>query len=163
MPALCWRLAVWSAVSASVLAAGPAFAGAPGADELKQTETPPPGWKAASQRDEIRPTFSFEPKGGPKANGALVITAADSVGQHGWFQKGFPVTGGKCYRFQVVRKAQGVAVPRRSVVARVVWQDARGKAVLADVPGGREKEAGPIPLAEPEHPLDGETDPQGWT
>src|SRR5205814_214956 len=35
--------------------------------------------------------------------------------------------------------------------------------VLADVPQGREKESGPVPLAEPEHPLDAGTDRQGWT
>ncbi|HKB42689.1 MAG TPA: carbon-nitrogen hydrolase family protein, partial [Gemmataceae bacterium] len=162
MAALCWRLAVLSALSASVLA-GPVSAGAPGTDEPKQTEPYPPGWQAASQRDEIRPRFSFEPKGGPKGSGTFVIAAANSVGQHGWFQKVFPLTGGKFYRFQAVRKAEAVAVPRRSVLARIVWQDAKGKPVLADVPAGREKEAGPIPLAEPEHPLDGETDEQGWT
>jgi predicted amidohydrolase len=35
--------------------------------------------------------------------------------------------------------------------------------VLADAPPGREKEAGHVPLAEPEHPLDGPTDERGWT
>src|SRR6266542_1154358 len=163
MSALCWRLAVLSALSASILAAGPVSAGAPTQDEPKQSEPYPPGWKAASQRDEIRPSFSFELKGGPRGNAAFVIAAANSVGQHGWFQKVFPLSGGKFYRFQAVRKAEAVAVPRRSVVARIVWQDARGKPVLADVPAGHEKEAGPIPLAKPEHPLDGETDEQGWT
>src|SRR5262245_31165661 len=123
---------------------------------------PPAGWEQVSRREEIRPAFSFEPRGGPNAGGVFVITAADSVGQHGWWQKTFPVTGGKFYRFQAARRTERVAVPRRSVVARIVWQDAKGKAVPADVPPGREKEAGPVPLAEPEHPLDGATR-QGWT
>jgi predicted amidohydrolase len=151
------RFAVLSAVFVLLLPAAPDFAAAPGVEPF------PPGWKAVSQRDEIRPTFSFEPKGGPNGHGAFVIAAADSVGQHGWFQKAFPLTGGKVYRFQAVRKTEAVAVPRRSVVARIVWQDAQGKAVLADVPASREKEVGPIPLAEPEHPLDGETDSHDWT
>src|SRR5206468_2919061 len=86
----------------------------------KQTPSYPPGWKAACQRDEIRPTFSFESKGGPNGHGAFVIAAADSVGQHGWFQKVFPLTGGRVYRFQAVRKAEAVAVPRRGGVA---WSD----------------------------------------
>src|SRR5437764_2103592 len=77
MVALYCRLAVLSVVSAAMLAAGPACAGAPGTDGPKQTLSYPPGWKAACQRDEIRPTFSFEPKGGPKGKGAFVLAAAD--------------------------------------------------------------------------------------
>jgi hypothetical protein len=123
----------------------------------------PTGWKPVSQRQEIRPAFSFDPKGRPKGGGAFVITAADSVGQHGWVRKTFPVRGGKFYRFEALRKTERVAVPRRSVVARIVWQDVRGKAVLADVPASRQKEAGPVPLAEPGHPLDAGTDRHGWT
>ena len=123
----------------------------------------PSGWEQVSQRQEILPDFSFDPTGGPKGGGAFVITAADSVGQHGWCQKTFPVGGGRFYRFQAVRRTHRVGVPRRSAVVRIVWQDAAGKAVRADVPPGREKEPGPLPLAEPEHPLDGETDRLGWT
>jgi predicted amidohydrolase len=123
----------------------------------------PAGWGPVSQREEIRPAFSFDPAGGPNGGGAFVLTAADSVGQHGWVQKVFPVTGGTFYRFQAARKTERVAVPRRSAIARVVWQDAKGKPVLADVPPGHEKETGPVPLAEPEHPLDAGTDKDGWT
>jgi predicted amidohydrolase len=47
--------------------------------------------------------------------------------------------------------------------ARVVWQDEHGNLVPADVPLGREAAGRPVPSAEPEHPLDGETDGQGWT
>src|SRR5262245_27219591 len=131
----------------------------------KPSERPPfpAGWEQVSQREEISPACSFDPSGGPKGGGAFVITASDCVGQHGWVQKTFPVTGGKFYRFQAMRRTDGVAVPRRSAVARIVWQDSKGKPVRADVPAGRETEAGPIPLAEPEHPLDAGTDPQGWT
>ncbi len=123
----------------------------------------PPGWGPACQRDEVRPTFSFDPTGGPKGDGAFVLTAANSVGQHGWFRKVFPVAGGKFYRFTALRKTHNVALPRRSAVVRIVWQDDRGKAVLADVPAARRGETGPVPLAEPEHPLDAGTDSRGWT
>jgi CelD/BcsL family acetyltransferase involved in cellulose biosynthesis len=37
---------------------------------------------------------------------------------------------------------------------RIVWQDDAGKSVKADPPPGREDDKGPVPLAEPEHPLD---------
>jgi predicted amidohydrolase len=118
----------------------------------------PSDWQQAAQREEIRPAFSFDQKAG-----ALVITTDDSVGQQGWFEKSFPVTGGKFYHFHALRKTSDVAVPRRSCPVRIVWKDAQGKEVRADPPPGREKEAGYLPIAEPEHPLDGPTDKQGWT
>lgn len=123
----------------------------------------PPGWQPAAPRDEARPSFTFDPNGGPKADGAFVIAAADAPGQQGRVQKSFPVTGGKTYRFSAVRKTERVASPRRSALARVVWLDDKGRPVLADPPPGREKEPGSVPLAEPEHPLDGPADGRGWT
>lgn len=137
------------------------------ADPLAPPRTPetaqfPPGWEAVAQRDEIRPTFSFEPKGGLKGSGAFVIVAGDSVSQHGRIQKVFTVSGGKYYRFGAMRKTVEVEVPRRSAPVRIVWQDEAGKPVPADPPPGRETETGSVPLAEPEHPLDGSMD-HGWT
>ncbi len=155
MSARRWCLAVLGLVS--VL--GAAAVQTPSAESTRL----PAGWGPASPREEIRPTFAFDPAGGPKGGGAFVITAGDSVGYHGWVRKAFPVTGGTFYRFEAARKTERVAVPRRSAVVRIVWQDDTGKAVLADVPPGREKETGPIPLAEPEHPLDAGTDGDGWT
>lgn len=123
----------------------------------------PPGWEAAAPREEIRPAFSYEPQGGPQEEGAFVIATDDSVAQQGRIQKIFPVSGGKFYQFSARRKTVGVEVSRRSTPVRIVWQDDKGQAVLADPPAGREQEAGAIPLAEPEHPLDGSTDQKGWT
>ena len=60
----------------------------------------PPGWQAGSPRAEIRPGFSFDPKGGPNGDGSLVISADEREGLSGWWQKAFPVTGGQYYRFQ---------------------------------------------------------------
>jgi predicted amidohydrolase len=125
--------------------------------------TLPEGWHACSPRDEIRPTFSHRIADGASRNGMFVITTGDAVEQHGWVQKSFPVIGGKTYMIQVNRRTENVATPRRSTPVRIVWQDANGRPVLADVPAGREKEGGPVPLAEPEHPLDGKTDDCGTT
>src|SRR5262249_45959780 len=47
------------------------------------------GWSAAAPRDEIRPRFGYDPHGGPNQDGALVITADDREGLHGWFHKAF--------------------------------------------------------------------------
>src|SRR5215831_12425724 len=65
-------------------------------------------WKPASPREEIKPSFSFNPHGGPKQNGSWIITADERAGLHGWWQKTFPVTGGKHYRFHALRKVHDV-------------------------------------------------------
>jgi predicted amidohydrolase len=123
----------------------------------------PPGWTPQSPRDEIRPAFAFDPDGGPQKSSCFIITHDQRGGLDGWFQKSFPVTGGEWYRFHAVRKTDGVTVPRRSCLVRVVWQDDRGKLVPADVPEQQAKELGHVPTAEPEHPSDGKTDADGWT
>lgn len=129
----------------------------------KSVESFPGNWQPMAQRDETRPRFSYDPKGGPDGSGAFVISTSASVGENGWFQKSYPVTGGKFVRFEAVRKVDHVAAPFRSAVVRIVWQDAMGKSVLSDVPANREAANASIPLAEPEHPLDTGTTTNGWT
>jgi predicted amidohydrolase len=133
------------------------------AHAAQAAERLPSGWEGAAQREEIRPSFSYDPATGPQRKGALVIVADDSPAQHGYLQKTFPVEGGRHVRFEVFRKTSRVDNPRRSAPVRIVWQDEQGKAVRADPPAGREDEAGSLPIAEPEHPLDGTTDKDGWT
>ena len=123
----------------------------------------PNDWQSIAPRDEIRPAFSFERKGGPKKTGSFVITHDQRDGLDGWFQKSFAVSGGEFYRFHAVRQTRNVSVPRRSALVRVLWQDAAGHMVSADVPDRQIKELGHTPSAEPEHPIDGATDAQGWT
>lgn len=124
----------------------------------------PDGWQPAAARDEIEPRFVFDPKGGPKGDGSLAILADRREELHGWWQKTMSITGGKFYRFHAVRKTHNVEVPRYSAVARIVWQDDKGKWVHADAPPLRtpaSKDMGYLPLAEPEYPVDAkETD--GW-
>ena len=81
----------------------------------------------------------------------FVITSDARDGLHGWYQNSFPVTGGKYYRFFALRKVDGVAVPRKSVYARVLWRYA-GEPVSSDPPEGGA--AGHVPTAEPEYPAD---------
>lgn len=102
----------------------------------------------------------FEPR--VDGSAGLQIVAGDSSGAHGWYENWQPVIGGKHYRFSVERKTENVKTPRRSAIVRVVWSDEQGRPVKADPPPGRENETGPLPLAEPEHPLDGNTK-DGWT
>jgi predicted amidohydrolase len=123
----------------------------------------PDGWKTVAPRDEIRPTFSFDPGGGPKKDGALVIAADGREGLHGWFEKSFPVAGGKHYHFHAVRKVHGVEVPRRSAVVRVLWRDDAGKPVPTSEPPVKGYLKGFAGHAEAEHPIDKGINPAGWT
>jgi predicted amidohydrolase len=131
---------------------------------LASAATPSPdGWQTVAPRDEIRPSFSFNPKGGPKKTGSLIVAHDQREGLDGSFQKTFAANGGEYYRFHAVRKTHEVAFPRRSALARVLWRDETGHAVAADVPDHQIKELGHVPSAEPEFPVDGATDTQGWT
>ena len=123
----------------------------------------PNGWQTFAPRDEIRPKFSFEPRGGPKNAGSMVVTHDHRDGLDGWFQKSFAVGGGDYYHFRAVRKTHKVSEPRRSALVRVLWQDEAGRTVSADVPDRQIKELGHVPSAEPEYPMDGATDSNGWT
>ena len=134
-------LMVAASAAVNPLAAPPAPPDPPAHGEL------PAGWTNAAPRDELRPRFAFEPKGG-----AFTITSDEREGLHGWFQKTYPVTGGKHYAFSAHRRTEKVAVPRRSVFARVVWRDDNDKPVPSDPPEGGA--TGSVPTAEPEYPTD---------
>src|SRR5262249_27855466 len=54
----------------------------------------PDGWQHKAPRDEIKPRFTYDAKGGPKQTGSFVITADKIEGQHGWWQKAFSIVGG---------------------------------------------------------------------
>lgn len=122
----------------------------------------PEGWSHRSPRDEIAPRFSYEPQGGPKRTGALVITADAREGLIGHWRRTFPVTGGQHYRFSTLRRVVNTD-GRRTAVVRILWRDAKGRAVNHDEPSPASYRPGSIPRSEPEFPADGPTDAQGWT
>jgi predicted amidohydrolase len=122
----------------------------------------PDGWSATAPRDEIRPAFTYDPSGGPDARGCLVITADRRDGLDGWWKKTFPVTGGKHYRFDARYKAEGVTVPRRSVVVEVHWRDAQGRKVPLDEPAVTDYLRGSTAMAETEFPTTRGVDAKGW-
>jgi predicted amidohydrolase len=126
------------------------------------TRPAPPGWATAAPRDELRPAFDFEPAGGADGKGAWVIRAGRREGEHGWWTRTYPVQGGKHYRFAASYRATGVAVPRRSVVARLLWQDDRGRPVVQDRANARTFAPAYGALAEAEHPATRGTG-DGWT
>jgi predicted amidohydrolase len=123
----------------------------------------PDGWQATAPRQEIRPDFSLDPKGGRDGKGSLGISADNRQGLDGYWTRTFPIKPGQYYRFHAVRKVANVSLPRRSAVARILWRDDKGKRVPADSPAASDYLKGWVPIAEPEYPTDKDTDAEGWT
>jgi predicted amidohydrolase len=120
-------------------------------------------WQQASPREEIRPGFIFEAQGGRNGGARLVIESSSAEGLSGSWFKTVPIAGGSQYRFEAWRKTRGATSPRRSTVARVVWQDDKGKPVPHDGPTLTSVLKGWKATAEPEYPADRSTDANGWT
>ena len=53
----------------------------------------PDGWTTAAPRDEIRPKFAYDARGGRDGKGAFVITADGREGLDGWWTKTIAVRG----------------------------------------------------------------------
>ncbi len=123
----------------------------------------PEGWKVDAPREEIRPQFAFDAKGGPDGQGALVIRADGREGLDGGWVKTFPIVGGRFYHFQVKRRVENVPLARRSAIVKITWLDAKGQRVTCDDPVVTGYLRGFKPVAEAEHPMDKATDAQGWT
>jgi predicted amidohydrolase len=139
---------VWTASSADPKGAG---------------ATAPDGWTTSAPRDEIRPAFAYEPTGGLDGKGVFVIQHDRRQGLDGYWTKTFPVRGGQHYRFAVRYQARGVALPRRSIVAKLDWRDAHGHKVVLDEPAVTSYLRGAAPQAESEFPAPTGTDAAGWT
>jgi predicted amidohydrolase/tetratricopeptide (TPR) repeat protein len=121
------------------------------------------GWTTSAPREEIRPSFSFDARGGRDGKGALVIAAGDRDGLDGWWTTTVPVKGGSHYRFHGARKTDRLPLARQNAVVRIVWQDDSGRSVSLDAPAVTGYLKGWKPTAEPEYPTDKQTDAQGWT
>src|SRR3954467_10657812 len=120
-------------------------------------------WTTHAPREEIKPAFRLQQNGGREGREALVIAGDQREGTSGWWQKTLPVEGGKTYRFTGWGKRDGVASPRQSGLARVLWRDEKGNPVKRDEPTAGRYLHGSKATAEPEYPADGTTDATGWT
>jgi predicted amidohydrolase len=123
----------------------------------------PAGWTTRSPRDELRPRFSYDRQGGRDKQGALIIEHEQREGLHGWWQRTYPVAGNQYYHFSAQRKVSHIAVPRRSAVVRILWQDDAGKPVPMNEPPAKGYLVGYAGAAEADHPTDRQTDADGWT
>jgi predicted amidohydrolase len=123
----------------------------------------PLGWTTASPRAEIRPEFSFDPRGGPGGSGCFVIHTDGRPGLDGCWTHTYPVSGGRHYRFQVLYRARNVPIPRRSVLVKIHWRDDRGRSVSLDEPAVTSYLRGVTGMAETEFPTTKHTRADGWT
>jgi predicted amidohydrolase len=139
----------------------------------QNTGKAPEGWHTAAPREEIRPAFAYQERGGHADKGSLVIQHDGREGLDGFWTRTFQVEGGQYYDFHAFRKTEGVAIPRRSAVVRLLWQDDKGRHVLRDEAAGSSHDplaryAGDVlpgftPQAEAEYPTEKLTDAAGWT
>ena len=134
-----------------------------GASSFAGDPVAPDGWTTGAPREEIAPAFSFDPAGGPEHKGSLVIRSDAREGLIGRWTKIFPIKGGEHYRFSTRRKVAGPEPARRTGVARILWQDEKGRPVMHDEPSYASFQPGTNPRAEPEYPDDGAADANGWT
>ena len=126
-------------------------------------DSTPNGWSTAAPRDEIRPDFALDAHGGPQGTPAFVIRADAREGLDGWWAKTFPVTSQRHYRFAVLYRADGVALPRRSVVVKLNWRDDHDRQVPESEPVVDSVLKGFRTMAETDFPAPCATHADGWT
>jgi hypothetical protein len=80
----------------------------------------------------------------------------------GMDSKTFPIKGGQYYQFRALRRTENVASPRRSVLARILWRDEKGRAVRHDGSGAKSYAPGEAPVSEPEYPTERSMSEAGW-
>ncbi len=117
------------------------------------------GWQQESPRDAIAPQFSIE-AGDERL---LVLEAAGREGVNGKWAKTMGVEADQYYQFQALRKTEGIAVPRRSVLVRLVWLDEEGRRAVTQEYVNPDYFGPGVTRADPDYPTDGYVDADGWT
>lgn len=120
-------------------------------NQLSGKGSAPDGWTAESPRDELRPRFTWDTTS-EHSPGSLVISGDEREGLMGNWTRTIPVEAGRYYRFSVGRKTQGVVLPRRTAVARILWLDAAGHKATHGEPSFVSYRPGERLQAEPEFP-----------
>lgn len=123
----------------------------------------PAGWTAEASREEIRPKFLYNAKGGRSGSGSFVIETGELDGMDGFWRRSFPVEGGKFYLFDAYRKATGVEYPQQCAVITVQWYDAAGKRVVDDRKLVDRYLTNYKPTTPLEYPVEGPAGKDGWT
>ena len=132
------------------------------AAEVRETGAPA-AWTTESSRDEIRPKFSYDSKGGRSGSGAFIIESDARDGLDGYWRRSYPVEGSKHYQFRAYRKATGLEWPQQCAVITVQWFDQAGKRVLDDRKLVDRYLTKYVPTTPLEYPVEGATGKDGWT
>lgn len=159
---------LWLAAASTFLATVTASCPNVHSQSIKSTAA----WTTHSPREEIEPIFQTEMDDESlktavrdtkqTANRYLVIKADHREGLAGYWQHETNVTGGQWYQFKVDRNTTGMSLPRRSAIARLIWVDRDGKAVLRPEPTFTSYRPGERPRAEPDFPAEISSD-SVWT
>lgn len=110
------------------------------------------GWVLWSPRDEAKPAAEVSQTGGHDGKGALVLETGAGEQWIGCWTNTLPVEGGQHYQFSAWKKASAMPTARRSVYARILWQDEKGQPVSWEEPAKQGYAKGTVPRAEPEYP-----------
>ncbi len=86
-------------------------------------------WTLDSQRPEITPKHWPDSEITYQGQPTLALAGDGKFHANGCWTKTVEVTGEKWYRFEVFFKAEGIQELHRSILARVIWLDAEGKAI----------------------------------
>jgi predicted amidohydrolase len=91
----------------------------------------PDGWRRYAVREEIAPRFWVEtPKEKTAANDhRLGLAGRGDEAVDGRWLRTVPAVAGRYYLFHAEYQARRVATPARSILARLLWLDARGKQI----------------------------------
>lgn len=87
------------------------------------------GWKFESQRPAIAPVSAIDKKVLFEGEPTLALQGGGKAHAAGYWYKVVPAEPGVYYQFRTHFKSNGVDEPARSILARVVWQNASGSVV----------------------------------
>ncbi|MDI1310780.1 nitrilase-related carbon-nitrogen hydrolase [Prosthecobacter sp.] len=123
----------------------------------------PDGWSLWSPRDEAKPDAEVSQTGGHGGKGSLILKTGAGEQWIGCWTRTLPIEGGQHYQFSAWKKASAMPTARRSVYARILWQDENGKPVQWEEPAKQGYAKGTVPRAEPEYPPVHEGEANQWT
>jgi len=86
-------------------------------------------WKFESQRKQIEPGYSMDTKNTFKGMPTLILNGVGKEYADGHWYKMVNVIAGEYYEFRGYYNATDVEEPKRSILARVIWQNESGKQV----------------------------------
>lgn len=84
-------------------------------------------WKVESQRPEIEPVSKIDDQVRFKGQPTMALSGGGKAYAAGYWYKIVTAEPGEHYHFQTHFQSQGIDEPARSVLARVVWLDDKGK------------------------------------